>query len=103
MFLAVDAGTSSVKGVLASRRSDSGAWAVLSSASRQLPPPVCGADGSAEQDTSLWWEAAAAVLRELLPSDEATRRHIRCISSVRMRRLKPFDATRTVTFTAAQM
>jgi xylulokinase len=79
-ILAVDAGTSSVKGVLAQPPSEDTDWVVISSTSRQLPPPLVGDDGSAEQDASLWWDAALAVMRELLPTDICARRSIRAIS-----------------------
>ncbi|MDX9765743.1 MAG: FGGY-family carbohydrate kinase [Ectothiorhodospiraceae bacterium] len=61
LFLGIDLGTSGCRGCLID--ADGRALAMQSVA---LPPPVA-ADANGEHDAMLWWNATAAVIRELAP------------------------------------
>ena len=63
-ILAFDAGTSSVKAVVASQSSQGG-WVVHAHACSAHDPPHARATGEAEQSPHSWWEALARVVRML--------------------------------------
>ena len=63
-ILAIDAGTSSVKAILASPAA--GGWRVLARASHPLDAPAAPAGGAgAEQEPEQWWSAARAAIAEV--------------------------------------
>lgn len=63
-ILAFDAGTSSVKAVVASQSSQGG-WVVHAHACSAHDPPHARATGEAEQSPHSWWEALARAVRML--------------------------------------
>ena len=64
-ILAVDAGTSSVKAVVASRAADGG-WVMHACSAISLePPPDTGAAGETEQHPHKWWRALVRAVRAL--------------------------------------
>ena len=73
--LALDAGTSSIKAVLATIDDSTGAATVKVSHIEQLPPPV-----NSEMDASIWWSAAVAAIDGVLMQPAAKREVIDCIT-----------------------
>ena len=64
MILALDAGTSSVKAVVASQ-SAQGGWVVHAHACSAHDPPDARATGEAEQNPHSWWAALVRAVRTL--------------------------------------
>lgn len=62
LHLGIDVGTSGVRAIAVDA-----AGAVRAQASRAMPVPVKGGDGSLAQDPAVWWEAVAGVLDGLAP------------------------------------
>ena len=63
-ILSIDAGTSSVKAVLASHSTEGG-WLVHAQAVASHDPPTPGAAGEMEQDPASWWSSLARAVQEL--------------------------------------
>ena len=64
MILAFDAGTSSVKAVVASQSSQGG-WVVHANACSAHDPPDARGTGEAEQNPHSWWEALVRAVHML--------------------------------------
>ena len=63
-ILSIDAGTSSVKAVLASHSAETG-WVVHAQAVASHDPPTPGASGEMEQDPASWWSSLARAVQSL--------------------------------------